>query len=132
MDIFNLIRDFFGDGLVLCCRAMTYRQGSKIVKNEINLGKSYNSLKEALKKEHQDLFKINNVVNKMSEHLQTESVVLKQKFQQLQWEISSTVQRDDFQKLKVDLFQKETIFNAVQTLQLDLFNLGHLFTMQNA
>lgn len=83
MDVLNPIKDFFGDGLVLCCRAMTYRQGNKLVKDEINLGKSYNNLKEVLKKEHQDLFQVNNVVNKMSEHLRNEGMALKQKWQGL-------------------------------------------------
>lgn len=68
---------FFSDGLVLCCRALTYRQGSKMVNNEISLAKSYNNLKEALKNEHKDLLVINNVVNKMNEHLEGETLAIK-------------------------------------------------------
>ena len=87
MQIINSVRDTFGDLLVLCCRALTYRDGKNFFENEKTLEESYKNLKNNVIEDHKNLFDTQHYLSKLAQSFEKQTNALNSTFDLLFKEI---------------------------------------------
>lgn len=90
MDGVNSVRDFFGDVLITCCRVLTYRDGKNILNNQKSIATSYETLRQTVIEDHQNLIQINEKGDNLVRHIDTLNRKLEGKFMEIDRYLKST------------------------------------------